>query len=57
MARTYGLNVRVAGPAAVGLSFGETINKEDVYKLLSAFGVKDAETKLQAGILLLIGVC
>ena len=50
VAHTYGLNVRVVDPARVGLSFGETINKEDVYKLLTAFGVADVEDKLLAGI-------
>lgn len=50
VAKTYGLNVRVVDRVTVGLSFGETINKEDVYKLLSAFGVSDVENKLLSAI-------
>jgi hypothetical protein len=49
VAEKYGMNVRVVDRVTVGLAFGETINKEDVYKLLSAFGVADVENKLNSG--------
>ena len=49
VAEKYGMNVRVVDRVTIGLAFGETINKEDVYKLLSAFGVADVENKLNSG--------
>ena len=49
VAEKYGMNVRVVDRVTVGLAFGETINKEDVYKMLSAFGVADVENKLNSG--------
>ena len=38
-AEAKGVNIRVIDDKSVGMSFGETITKEDVADLLSAFGV------------------
>lgn len=42
-AAARGLNVRVIDTHAVGLSFGESITKEDVQALLGAFGVEGVD--------------
>jgi len=46
-AAAAGLNIRVAGPDSVTVSFDETHSPEDVQALLAAFGVGVSEAQLQ----------